>query len=367
MRLYKRGKTWWIEYHLHGKYKRISTHLHDKTAAKAVLASMEQARTKTLPVDTIIAAIREIYGQDAEASGRKSTPIGSIWDIYEDTAKALGLFNMSATTLRKRKCNVKNLLMWIELERSVVESIEAVTGPIAAGYASYLAKDGKSTKTRKNILTDLGTVWRVLSKHVEGISNPWANLSPRDTDGKVGEAFTRDEEERIFAAAERIGNDWLPICKVMRHTGLRYGDVANLTWDEIDLDNLAIRVMPDKTKKHKIKVCVGITPDIEPIIRKLPKRGDYLFPIHAEMYGKTGHVHDEIINFRDVLDEAEVFRDGLTIHSWRHTAATRLAESGADKETRKRILGHTVDATADRYDHDDHLEQNRAAQIKAAK
>ena len=66
----------------------------------------------------------------------------------------------------------------------------------------------------------------------------------------------------------------------------------------------------------------------------------------------------------EVLDEAGV--DGnYTFHSWRHTVATRMAASGVGVETRKRILGHTRDETAARYDHDEHLGEVRAA-IEAA-
>jgi integrase len=67
-----------------------------------------------------------------------------------------------------------------------------------------------------------------------------------------------------------------------------------------------------------------------------------------------------------VLDAAEITGNGYTIHSWRHTAATRLAESGADMETRKRILGHRTDEMAAHYDHAAHLEQTRAALNAAA-
>ena len=45
---------------------------------------------------------------------------------------------------------------------------------------------------------------------------------------------------------------------------------------------------------------------------------------------------------------------------------TRLAEAGADIETRKRILGHTEDITARRYDHDEHLAETRRALEAAA-
>ena len=83
----------------------------------------------------------------------------------------------------------------------------------------------------------------------------------------------------------------------------------------------------------------------------------WVFPFHADRYGQNS----KLLHFRDVLERAGVADKGYTIHSWRHTAATRLAEAGVGVETRKRILGHTADATAERYDHATHDAEVREA------
>ena len=101
------------------------------------------------------------------------------------------------------------------------------------------------------------------------------------------------------------------------------------------------------------------------MLKTIPRTGDYLFPLHADLYDKRGPA-SRLIPFREVLDAAGLGNAGYTIHSWRHTAATRLAETGADIETRKALLGHRVDATAERYDHDEHLAAKRAALERAA-
>ena len=74
-----------------------------------------------------------------------------------------------------------------------------------------------------------------------------------------------------------------------------------------------------------------------------------------------------MLNFREVLVAAGIDPDDgpYTFHSRRHTAAPRLAEAGAHIETRKKILGHTTDMNAERYDHSPHLNETRAA-IEAA-
>lgn len=94
--------------------------------------------------------------------------------------------------------------------------------------------------------------------------------------------------------------------------------------------------------------------------------GEYLFPIHAELYGNRGRAAREALSFREVLDAAGITREGVTVHSWRHTFNTRLAEAGADKETRKRLSGHTQDATSDRYNHAEYYAADLEAIEKAA-
>ena len=150
----------------------------------------------------------------------------------------------------------------------------------------------------------------------------------------------------------------------MRHTGLRYSDVARLEWREIVGD--VIRLAPHKTARHGIEVALPITAPVKAALAEVGRRGDYVFPLHAEVWENRSAAHYRALNFKEVLRVAGLENAGYTIHSWRHTAATRLAGAGVGIETRKRILGHREDMTAQRYDHDEHLAEVRAAMEAAA-
>lgn len=353
MTLYKRGRIWWVEYQVDGKRYRQSTHTRKYAIAKAWAEQVDIARH--MPTfEEAVTVLKMFYKKPVEGM----LPVDAMWDVYERTARSIARTPSAAAT-RLRMYRINRFLAWLHANRPTVKTVEAITGPIAAAYAEELANEGLKTKTRQNFLGDLSVVWKILEKASSGVRNPWPNLAPRDTDGERGKAFTHEQEERVMAAAKKIGCDWFPICVIMRHTGLRYGDVARLTWGEIQGN--VIRLAPHKTKRHGISVAIPITAPVAEAIGGLTRRGDFLFPMHAEVYGDQAAVLRSGLRFCKVLKAAGVTGRGYTIHSWRHTAATRLAAAGADIETRKRILGHTVDATARRYDHDEHLGETRAA------
>lgn len=359
MTIYRRRKMWWIEYQVDGKRYRQSTHTHKYAVAKTWANQIETAR-KMPTFEEAVAVLKMFYRKPIEGL----IPIESTWDTYLELAKAIGKTAIEPYTMNRRRLAVQRFLDWLAKYRPTVKTIEAVTGPIAAGFATYLTTDlGLKTKTRINNISELNTVWRLLENASTGIRNPWGSLRPLDIDGETGKAFTPGDERRVVEAARRVGKQWYEICVIMRHTGLRYGDVARLTWNEIDGD--VIRLIPHKTCRRKIAVAIPIIREIRAVLDTLPRTGDYLFPVHAELYGKRGQSSRDL-PFREVLTAAGLADSGYTIHSWRHTAATRLAETGADIETRKAILGHTEDVTAKRYDHDEHLRQKRKALERAA-
>lgn len=360
IRVYKRGKVWWIDFFAHGQRVRKSTKCGDRKAAqKFADAIATSSRAPTF--EDAVQMLRIVYGEQSA----QGIPIDEIWNEYLKVANATGKASVEKRTIAARRQHVVRLVEWIKTNRPKVDYAEQVTGPVAAAYAEQLAHEGLKTKTRANTIADLGTVWKTLEKASQSVRNPWGSLCPRITDGRRGEAFSREQERSVLEAAKKVGKDWWEVCQVMRLTGLRYVDVARLTWAEVGED--ALRLTPHKTARHGIDVALPMIPELRAVFAGIRRRGDFVFPLHADLYGRSGKNARRVLNFREVLDAAGVTGEGYTIHSWRHTAATRLAEAGADIETRKRILGHTVDATARRYDHDEHLAETAAALESAAK
>jgi len=366
MTLYRRGKTWWVEYQADGLRHRVSTKTRDFKEAKAWAAHIEVARRMPTFEDAV-AVLRTFYKEPAAGV----MPIDEMWANYERVAKATGRDAISESSTRMRRNIMSNFVSWIKSDCANVRTAEQVTGPVAAAYAAHINDGKRKSKTRINIITNLSTVFKMLGKANANVTNPWTNLAPIDTDSTRGEAFTHEQEAAVLAACDKIGKDWRPVCDIMRLTGLRYGDVATLEWEDVNGD--AIRLEPRKNATHnarsrrKITVAIPMTDALRAVFVGLVKRGPFVFPMHAHFYGNRGRMSRDALAFREVLDAAKIKGRGYSIHSWRHTAATRLAESGVDIETRKRILGHTEDVTARRYDHDEHLEEVRAAMEKMEK
>ena len=360
IRIYKRGEVWWMDYFARGKRVRQSTKCGDRKAAQRFADAIATA-SRVPTFAQAVEVLRMIYGESPEGQ----TPLEEAWNIYTRIAEAVGKATLATATLKRRHDVLERLLRWIAANRPKVTTVEQIDGPVAAAFAEHLAKEGLKTKTRANLISELGTIWNLIEKGARNVSNPWGSLCPRITDGRRGEAFSREQETAVLDAAKKVGKDWWEVCQVMRLTGLRYGDVARLTWAEVGED--AIRLKPHKTQRHGIGVVLPMIHELKAVIDGIKRRGDFVFPLHSELYGNRGRMSRAVLNFREVLDAAGVKGEGYTIHSWRHTAATRLAEAGADIETRKRILGHTEDATARRYDHDEHLAEVAAALENAAK
>lgn len=359
MKLKKRGKVWWVDYRAGGKRYRQSTGTGNKELAQEWVDRLNIAR-KMPTFEDAVDVLKILYGQES----RGKLPVSAIWEIYSGLAKATGKDAIAERTMERRKNQVRRFTEWLKKSRPTVKTIEAVTGPVAIDFARALADMKLKTKTRANALGELGTVWKLLEKASDGVKNPWGALMPRDVDGERGKALDNDQVEAVMAAARAVGKDWHPICTIALHTGLRYGDVAQLRWDEVHED--AIRLTPSKTKRHRIAVSIPIIAPVRAALDGLVRRDDYLFPLHADLYGQRGQ-SSRVLPFSEVLKAAGLEGKGFTFHSLRHTAATRLAGAGVGIETRKRILGHTEDATAERYDHDEHLGELKAAMEAAAK
>ena len=360
MTIYRRGRIWWLEYVSGGVRHRQSCHTSNKKVAQAFADSIKVAK-KMPTFEDAVEVLRMLYNKPRQGV----LPLDGAWEIYLEVAKSVGRDQLARSTMRMRASHFRAFVEWAKVEAATVTTVEAVTPPVAAAFAAHLQRGGNKSKTRKNIIGNLSTVWRMLEKASGEIRNPWANLAPTVDDGERGKAFNSEQIERVLAAARKVGKDWEPVVVIALHTGLRYGDVAMLTWQQIDGDIL--RSTPIKTRRHGIQVAFPIIAPMREVLEKLPRRGDFLFPAHAELYERSQKSHGLTMQFSEVLKAAGLWGQGFTFHSLRHTAATRLAGAGVGIEMRKRILGHTEDATAERYDHDEHLGELKAAMEAAAK
>ena len=357
MNIYKRGAVYWVKYMVNGIVYRKSTHSRDKRKAKAFADAIRTARNMPT-LDEAVEVLRMIYKVERTES---RIPLASIWETYEAVAKSIGRDRISESSKLARMRYVRALVAWLGEMRPDAKYAEDVTSPTAAAYAAHLVDLGKKSKTRANIIGELSTVWGILKGASSALVNPWTDLRPAITDSERYRVFTRDEEDAVMAAAAKVGKGWVAACTIARDTGLRYEDIALMLWSEVDMENGELHIKPRKTARHGIKADLPITADMRGVLAALPHDGDHVLPLHAKWYHIRGRRREAALTFREVLDAAGLTDPLYTFHSWRHTAATRMAEAGVSKEVRKSMLGHTTDEMAERYDHDQHMAEKRAA------
>lgn len=160
--------------------------------------------------------------------------------------------------------------------------------------------------------------------------------------------LTPEEEKRLLSCSPSYLKS---IITTALNTGMRKSEILTLTWDNIDFENNLITVgfLVSKSKRTR-KIPMNATLRTVLLEQKLKGGGsEYVF---LSSNGTPYKRHDSLKQtFGKALRDAGI--EGLRFHDLRHTAATRMVESGANIVAVSRILGHADLRTTMRYAHPD--------------
>jgi integrase len=175
----------------------------------------------------------------------------------------------------------------------------------------------------------------------------------RETGEKEREfVLTREDQPAYLAACP---DPLRRIAALTLETGLRLGEALGLTWDAVT--TARVKVLKGKSKAAKRDI--PLTPTAAAILerRRLTSTVKWIFPNEAETGPRTntgiGHQHAKVRTKLALNEETKLLSsEDFVIHSLRHTALTRFAESGEfDVFTLKRIAGHVSLTTTERCIH----------------
>jgi integrase len=177
--------------------------------------------------------------------------------------------------------------------------------------------------------------------------------------------FTMPELKRILGAAN---DEWRGMILFGLYTGQRLGDIALLTWANVDLQQQELIVTTQKTGRRQI---IPLAQPLLEYIRKLPA-GDIpnapLFPKAYDSKNRNPHGGPLSNQFYEILvsvgmakerthKSAGKGRDAkrqlneISFHSLRHTATSLLKNAGVSDVVARDIIGHDSAAVSQNYTH----------------
>ena len=170
-------------------------------------------------------------------------------------------------------------------------------------------------------------------------------------DNKRLRFLTPSEAQALLKALKKKNQTTYEMALLALHCGLRFGEIANLRWADIDTD---LELIAIRDPKNKTSRWVPMTPTIKKLFVSKTK-GDAEDFVFKDKKGRPfKYVPD---SFRDTVQELglnEGIKDRrfkITFHSLRHTYASWLVQSGVPLYTVQQLLGHKTPIMTQRYSH----------------
>jgi integrase len=241
--------------------------------------------------------------------------------------------------------------------------LDAITGETVSRYARHRQEVPENSVVTVN--GDLRTLRRALHLAVE-----WGNLDRVPAIHELPQAKGRDrvvsfEEEAKYLA--RASGNLRDATILAVDTGMRpNSELFPLRWVDVDLairrecPHGVIHVRQGKTESAQRSL--PLTPRAAEVLQRRKKAAEakakqsafvlseakakqsaFVFP----GAGISGHIISLQHPHRTAIEDSEL--ESFEFYCWRHTFGTRAAQSGMDKYTLARLMGHSSPSVAARY------------------
>ena len=225
-----------------------------------------------------------------------------------------------------------------------------------------LSKADRSPRSQQYIFRTFTMVWNTARDHGlvdETCPTKASSFRLPKVDNERQRYLTVDEEKTLLEKIKAKGQQAHDMAVVAVDAGLRFGEVAGLTWGCVDLVNKLIRVINTKSGKDRIvPLTERLTEMFEGMAAGKPNvlvfpnnKGNRQTQIPSSF--KRGVVYAKL---NEGVDDPKM---KVSFHTLRHTCASRLVQSGADLYRVQRLLGHSTPVMTARYSKlaDDDLRQ----------
>lgn len=320
----KRHNKWWVDFSFAGARYRKPSPENSRAGASAYEAVLKQRLARGEPAD--------------KPEIRKKGFQNFMSDWFQTYVKT----NNKHSEIATKESILRVHLLPFFKRRDVGD----ITSLDIEKYKALKLEEGLNPKTINNHLAVLRTSLRCATEwHLIEASPAIKRLKPPP---QKYDFLTIDECGHLIASAEGI---WRDMIVVALETGLRFGELAALSWDNLDMQRKEMTIRQAFSRgvlgspKNNRTRRIPMTNSVVEILEKTKQRRGYVFT----MEGKPVRQVACIKKLHRICKKAGLRNIGW--HVLRHTFASHLAQSGANLVAVQSLLGHSDIRTTMRYAH----------------
>lgn len=204
------------------------------------------------------------------------------------------------------------------------------------------AKKRLAGRTVVHVLSDVRCMFNYAAQEVVLIErSPFRGKLMPVLQDESPDPFTQDEVDLVL---EMTPPQYQGLVRLALLTGLRYGELRGLRWDDVvrgERPHLVVRRSHDGPTKNRKARVVPLIVEAEAVLRQMPRSSVFMFP------GRYGGMMA-----RDASSLSRVLKRHVSdfhFHRLRHTFASRFLEAGGTSDMLRLILGHSTVKLTERY------------------
>ena len=319
MGLVKRGNYWWMRFTYQGRQVRRSTGTTDRRLAEAILGQVR---------------VKMVEGRFFETLEEKTRTFEELMERYltEHAAKK--------SQPRHYRGYARSLTAFFG-GRTLAE----ITPKSIVEYKNRRYAAGLKPASINRELASLKKAFNLAVKEWEWCrENPVSRVSMEQENNTRDRWLSFEEEARVLQSCA----PWLhDLVTFALHTGMRMGEILDLTWQGVDCTRRTVMVCRSKNGERRT---IPVNDTVLSVLRQKSKvrslMTDVVFCSHVFTPMESGHLRR---SFRVALSKGKI--EDFHFHDLRHTFATRLVQAGVDLYKVQRLLGHKSPIMTQRYAH----------------
>lgn len=264
--------------------------------------------------------------------------------------------NLSSQTIRGYRNDLNFFEKWLTANGiTEISKAEILTPTQIRGFWAQRRKGGLCSSSMRRGQSALRGLFRFAIRHGLANKNPVDLMDSPKVQRPLPKALSQDDVNKLINSPNQstlLGKRDKAILELLYGSGLRVSEVANLTYEDVNLESQILVVREGKGNKDRVVPltpisCQAITLYINSRFSEKPewRKEKNIFLNHLG----TPLTTRSIARLVDKYARRLAMMMNITPHQFRHSFATHLLNNGADIRAVQEMLGHASLSTTQIY------------------